>query len=470
MSWTRASLLLLTIALGSCEAIFPSGPSPDNCVVNPGLCDISLGQICNATTKRCTPAGACSAIAQCETAAAVECRSGQCVPCEANTQCQVWSTERKVSPALTICVKPTGAAGGTCGQCATKADCTANPDKAFCDPVALECRGCLLHSECDSATGMGDGICSRPNDYPAGLAMVGRCVPASSIAYLGNNPAGCETNSANPSSVSKPYCTLAVAMAAVGKSIIKVLPSGTPYPAIALTTQTVTLVGPGRDASPGAVFPSVDLNGTGTLTLSDVQVVASAGTAAVICRGNGKLNLIASSVSSASGQHGIDADSCTQINLERTRVRAVGRSGLVVGRSITDVTYRIVNNSFVDSGNGSNNVIVLGSKADGVFNYNTVTRNANSVFCSNGQALNNSILVKNNNAMPMGCSASGNSETSETITLDPALDPKLAADQAARTLCVDKGTEPLAGEVLTDFFGNMRPIGKARDKGFHELE
>ena len=85
--------------------------------------------------------------------------------------------------------------------------------------------------------------------------MIGRCVASSSIAYLGNNPSGCETMGANPSSPTKSRtATLTVAMMS-GKQYIRVLPSPTPYPALTLATGTVTLIGPGRDASPGATFP-----------------------------------------------------------------------------------------------------------------------------------------------------------------------------------------------------------------------
>jgi hypothetical protein len=469
MSWTRASLFLSIAGLLSCDAIYPTDSNPKNCVLNPGICDISIGEVCDLKAKVCKTAGTCSAIAQCESASAVQCKSGACVPCEADTQCRVWSTERMVSPAQNFCVKPTGASGGTCGQCGTSADCTADPAKSFCDTTTHICRGCLQHSECDTSPGDGSGVCYRPNDYPAAPAnMLGRCAPtgaAGSIAYLGNSPAGCEMMGTNPSTVSKPYCTLAVAMAS-GKPYIKVLPSATPYPAIALTNQTVTLIGPGRDASPGATFPAVDLNGTGTLTLSDVVVQASAGTAAVLCRGNGNLNLVASNVSGSVA--GIDANACATINIERTRISTPSRLAIQVGGAST-TTYRIVNSLVVDSGSpGSPNPVRLNNMAMGVFAYNTVTRSAGSVQCLNMLDLRYSVFV-NNGTAPVGCTVSS-SVTDDAVQLNSDPEPKLQPSQAVTDKVIDKGDQPAAGEVQTDYFGTPRPKGKGWDKGYHELQ
>lgn len=469
MNLRRIASVLLPLCVISCDALFPHGINPPNCVVNPGICDASQGQICNTVSERCETSGVCSAIAQCESPSAVQCKSGACVPCEADVQCQVWSSERTVTPALNFCVKPTGASGGTCGQCRASSDCSSDPAKAFCDQSTHVCRGCLQHSECDTTAGDGSGICYRPNDYPAAPAnMVGRCVaagPGGQIAYLGNNPAGCETMATNPSSVSKPYCTLAVAMAS-GKQYIKVLPSPTPYPAISLTNQTVTLIGPGRDASPGAFFPSVDLNGTGTLTLSDVVVSASAGTAAVQCRGNGNLNLVASNITAT--VPGIDANACATLNIERTRMSTPSRLAIQAGGAGT-TTYRITNSLVIDSGGPvSMHPIRLNTMAIGVFAYNTVTRSSGSVQCLNPYDLQSSVLVLNGTP-PVGC-AVGSSVTDDAVVLGGGNEPKLQPSQAATDQVIDKGEQPAAGEVLTDYFGTPRPKGTGWDKGYHELQ
>jgi hypothetical protein len=379
-----------------------------------------------------------------------------------------------VTPALNFCVKPTGAAGGTCGQCGVNSDCMADGAKAFCDPTTHVCRGCLQHSECDGTAGAGAGLCYRPNDYPAAPAnMLGRCVPNTSIAYLSNNAAGCENVAANPSSLAKPYCTLALAIAS-GKPFIKALPSPTPYPAINITmNQTVTLIGPGRDASPAVTFPSVMFNSAGTLSLSDIAVSASAGTAGVLCDGNGTLNLIASSVvTTVDGVTGVEGKNCT-LNIERTRVQAKQASAIVVGKSAT-TTYRIINSAIVSSGSNFSGIvsILLEAGASGVFNYNTVTRNELSVFCGNQQELANSILMGNNSRAPSAACKITTSVIDESVGLDSNGDPKLLSTAANRMLVIDQGTAPAAasGEVATDFFGNLRPIGKGWDKGFHELQ
>jgi len=466
MSWTRILVLLSALPFASCDALFPSAPSPDNCVLNPTICDTSLGQYCDTGSKRCSGGGSCSAIAQCMMPTAVQCLSGACVPCDADTQCRVWSTERKVDPALGYCYKPTGAPGGTCGRCAQNAHCTTDPSKSFCDTTTLTCRGCLSHSECDSAAGAGDGICRRPGDAPAGLGVTGQCIASSMVAFLGNNPAGCETNSANPSTAAKPYCTLAVAIAS-GKPVIKVLPSATPYPAIAVTTQTVTLVGPGRSASPGATFPSVDLNGSGTLTLSDVTVAATAGIA-VQCRAGGTLNVIASNITHTGGK-GIDGNDCKMLTVERTRISTPGDTAILAG-AMANTVYRIVNSLIIDSARaGSMHPVRLGSNASGVFNYNTITRCSGSVDCGNRLPLSNSVLVQNG-AMPNGCDVATSVVEDAAAVLGTGSEPKLQSGQDAVRLCIDLGEQPSANDVQTDYFGNPRPKGKAWDKGYHELQ
>jgi len=466
MNRNRFTLLLASLALVSCEALFPHSANPDNCMLDPTICDGAKGMVCNQTTQTCQMAGSCSAIAQCDSPSAVACQSGQCVACTADTQCVVWSTERNVSPALKFCAVPTGATGGTCGECKSNANCVGVASAAFCDQTTLKCRGCLQNSECDSTVGAGDGVCKRPGDPATLPGMAGQCVTAGSIAYLGNSPAGCEMSGANASSVSKPYCNLMVAIAS-GKAVIKVLPSATPYPAISLTTQTATLVGPGRDASPGATFPSVDLNGSGMLTLSDVTVSASAGTAAVQCRGRGNLNIIASNISAS--VTGVAADDCASLTVERSRISTPARLALQAGGTGA-TTYRIVNSVVVDSGSASlMNPIRLGLSASGVFNYNTVTRSVGSVLCVNGQELQNSVLVNNGGAAPMGCSANS-SVTDDAVTLESGPEPKLQRTQSALSLVIDKGGAPAQGEVQTDYFGAQRPKGKGWDKGYHELE
>lgn len=469
MNLRRIASVLLPLCVISCDALFPHGINPPNCVVNPGICDASQGQICNTVSERCETSGVCSAIAQCESPSAVQCKSGACVPCEADVQCQVWSSERTVTPALNFCVKPTGASGGTCGQCRASSDCSSDPAKAFCDQSTHVCRGCLQHSECDTTAGDGSGICYRPNDYPAAPAnMVGRCVaagPGGQIAYLGNNPAGCETMATNPSSVSKPYCTLAVAMAS-GKQYIKVLPSPTPYPAISLTNQTVTLIGPGRDANPGATFTSADVTGSGTLTLSDVVVVGS-GTASIQCgmTSTGKINVIASNITGS----GIDANYCAGLTVERTRLNTPGRLAIQAGGAANTV-FRIVNSLVIESGSpGSPQPVRLGLNATGVFNYNTVTGSTGSVRCLQPFTIANSVLV-NNGMLYEGCMAQTSVTDDMAAVLGAGPEPKLQNNQTAANLCIDRGEPPPAGDIQTDYFGNPRPKGKGLDKGYHELQ
>lgn len=467
MSWTRILVLLSALPFASCDALFPSAPNPDNCVLNPAICDISLGQICDLATKRCSGGGgACSAIAQCPMPTAVQCLSGACVPCDVDTQCKVWSTERKVDPALGYCYKPTGAAGGTCGRCSSNSHCTADASKAFCDKTSLTCRGCLAHTECDSVAGAGDGICQRPGDPPSGLAPLGQCVPAAMIGYLGNNTAGCQMNAAMASTPAAPYCTPTIARDS-GKAIIKVQGSASPYPALVVTTQTVRFVGPGRDAAQTATFPSVDLNGAGTLVLSDVVVAAST-TPAVQCRADGTLSLIASNLTNSAGQ-GIDAKDCKSLTVERTRISTPGRYAMEVGGTRA-TTYRIVNSLVIGSASsGAPHPVQLKFNASGVFNYNTITGSTGSVDCGNSFVLANSVFVKNGMA-PNACDAATSVVEDSAMVLGAGTEPKLQNSQDAIRLCIDRGEQPAANDVQTDYFGNPRPKGQGWDKGYHELQ
>lgn len=466
MSRTRASLLLAFAALLSCDALYPTGQNANNCVLNPGICDISMGQTCNSMTKKCQGGGVCSAIAQCESPSAVECRSGACVPCEADTQCNVWSTERKVVPTLGRCYVPPGATGGTCGRCSKNEHCAGEPNKSFCDTTTLTCRGCLKHSECDTTPGAGDGLCQRPGDPDSGIAATGQCLPLSMIGYLGNNPAGCQMNPAMASTKDNPYCNPTVARDAM-KPVIRVLPSATDYPAISVTTQTLRLIGPGRDASPGATFVSADVNGSGTLTLSDLNVKAS-GVIAVQCRGGAKLNVIASNITG--GTAGIDGNDCSRLTIERTRVNTPGRPAIQAGAMSTTV-YRIVNSLVIDSSGGGSfrYAVRFGGNASGVFNYNTITGCDGSVQCANQLPLENSILVKNNGPVS-GCDAVSSVTDDAADLLSTGSEPTLKSSQAALTFCIDRGAMPPANEVQTDYFGNLRPKGKGWDKGYHELQ
>ena len=466
MSRTRASLLLAAFAVFGCQALFPHGDNPENCVLNPGICDTANGVICNAMTQLCQKAGDCSASAQCDSEAAAFCELGQCVPCSLDTQCITWSKDRRVSPARNFCYVPTGASGGTCGECKSNENCGSSVGGPFCDLTTLKCRGCLFHSECDSMPKAGDGVCKRPGDPSTIAGATGQCVPAGTIAYLGNMPAGCEASGANPSSVSKPYCTLAAAMASMttlGKSVIKVLPSATTYPAINLANQTVTLVGPGRDASPGATFPSVVLTGSGTLTLSDVVVSASVGPAAIHCTGTGQLNVIASNVVNPGG-NGIVSTTCASVTIERTRVNSPGSYAIEVNGP-----YRIVNSLVVESGGNGMHPVFFKSNAVGVFNYNTVARSSGSVICAQPVTISNSTFVQNR-MPPESCNINTSVVDATGMLLGTGSEPKLQNNPLAAMLCIDRGEQPPANEVQTDYFGALRPKGGGWDKGYHELK
>lgn len=51
MNRNRFTLLLASLALVSCEALFPHSANPDNCMLDPTICDGAKGMVCNQATQ-----------------------------------------------------------------------------------------------------------------------------------------------------------------------------------------------------------------------------------------------------------------------------------------------------------------------------------------------------------------------------------------------------------------------------------
>ena len=467
----RVRFLAAALALGTsmgCEAILPSEVNKDNCVLNPGICDIAGGQTCDMNLKRCVPrGGTCAGPVDCTMATAAACPDRQCVPCSADNQCKAWSQARVLAMPLDFCV------GGTCGNCRTNVDCAGSSVGGICDDKTHLCRGCEAHTECDSAAGAGDGICRRPGDYPETPPVgveAGKCVPSSLIAFATNKGSNCEMMSTNSSTLSRPYCNLTIAAASV-KPYIKVLPAN--YTALTLNGMSVNLVGPGRDAAQGAILAGLAVNG-GTVSVSDLIVQASPGVIAAQCRGSASLYLNYTKVSSVNAI-GVDAQQdCSRVYIDRTRIESTGTLAITIGEAgTTAASYRIVNTAVVQSGGaGAANVnpVRLGSNANvGIFAFNTLSGTIGGVSCTKGtQSLTDSIISVGSGTPVATCMQAR--LAIGTAELMAGTEPMLTTSAANTACCIDKGVNPSGNLVVTDYFGTKRPVGAGFDIGFHEVQ
>lgn len=468
----RVRFLAAALALSTsmaCEAILPSEVNKDNCVLNPGVCDIAGGQTCDMNLKRCVPrGGTCAGPVDCMMPTSASCSDGQCVPCSADNQCKAWSQARVLAAPLDFCV------GGMCGNCRTSADCAGSSVGLRCDDKTHLCRGCEAHTECDSAAGAGDGICRRPGDYPETPPVgveTGKCVPSNLIAFATNKGSGCEMMSANGSTLSRPYCSLTIA-AASGKPYIKVLPAN--HSALTLSSTTVNLVGPGRDAAQGAILAGLTVNG-GTVSVSDLTLQPNMGVVAAQCRANATLYLNYAKVYSNNG-FGVDAQQdCAKVFVDRTRIESTGSLAITVGEAGTAATtYRIVNSAVVQSGASdaaNRNPVRLGDNASsGVFAYNTLSGTVGGVSCTKTtQSLTDSIISVGSGT-PVATSCTQARLAIGTAELMAGTEPMLTTSAANTGCCIDKGVKPVSNEVTTDYFGTKRPVGGGFDIGFHEVK
>ncbi len=461
-----AAALALSTSMG-CESILPSEVNKDNCVLNPGICDIAGGQTCDMNLKRCVPrGGSCAGPVDCMMSTAPACSDGQCVPCSADNQCKAWSVARVLAMPLDYCV------GGTCGSCKTNADCATSSVGGLCDTTTHQCRGCEANGECDSAPGAGDGICRRPGDYPetppTGVET-GKCVPSNLIAFATNKGSNCEMMSINGSTLSRPYCNLTIA-AASGKPYIKVLPAN--HSALTLNGTSVNLVGPGRDAAQGAILAGLAVTG-GTVSVSDLQITPTGGAVGAQCRGSASLYLSNTKVTSSASVAVDASQDCSKIVVDRSRLEATGELAITVGLAGTQtVDFRIVNTAILQSGSlTSQEPVRLDAKASmsGIFAFNTLVGAFGGVRCaSTTQTITDSIISVSAGMAVRNCSKQRVSEGA--VEFASAVEPKLNQSATNQACCIDKGVNPSGNLVLTDYFGTKRPVGAGFDIGFHEVK
>lgn len=467
----KAPFFLLAAVAGlSCDAIFPPVNNPENCALEGApacpdgmVCDKNQSLKCVPIKNSCTGPAACPS----ETSAACPVDTGICTPCSADNQCTAWSTAHNHTPALTHCAK------GLCIECTASTDCT-DSLKPTCDATTGDCRACKIDGDCAS------GICRKAGDYPetppvSGL-MTGQCVSPTNIAYASNNASGCSDTGAG--TMAQPYCSVAKAMTA-GKAYINVLASATPYPALTVGSGNVVLIGPGRDASPTATFPSVTVNGGATLALSGVSIAASAvaPAGAVTCTAGGTLYLRDAVITNTPGR-GIDAESgCAKLYVERTRINNTTAYGIIIGGTGATVTqYRIVNNALVlcgSPGTGEEYAVKLGTKSSptGYFAYNTLNKNNKGLICDTDRTINDSIVAGSTGVNIAGCSPQVLKNVQTTADLASGAEPKLLDTAPNAACCIDKGVIPMQPQTIpTDYYGVDRPMGGGYDVGYHELK
>jgi len=273
---------------------------------------------------------------------------------------------------------PRCGAAGACVACrvATQAqDCMAAA-APVCDATTSACRGCQAHSECAS------GVCK------AG----GICASSSEVLYVNNN-AGKGCMAAGPGTTASPFCEVqAAALAAVtgSKPYVVVGGSSTAYAGVSLTATAsaigpLTIVGPGRNATPTAqlaqaavpalavatsgsnltvTVDGLDLRGAGTPT-------PSAGVkCSVVTTGTPTLT-VRNSIIQQSGAAGVDSSSCT-VSFDGN---VIGPSNTGGGLSLAGGSFTVSNNLIVANGTTAPGVVLSGTFSSTLWWFNTVAGN-----------------------------------------------------------------------------------------------
>lgn len=156
---------------------------------------------------------------------ACEADSGRCLECLVDSECSGKPTRSFcVKRACAACSaanavacgtrdpsKPICLANGSCGECASSADCTI-AGKPICDTAAGACSACTSDSQCQ-AKGTGPGVCLAD----------GHCATAAETAYVGHTTMGsCSDTAAKAGALQSPFCSADKAVAS-GKPVLIVL-------------------------------------------------------------------------------------------------------------------------------------------------------------------------------------------------------------------------------------------------------
>jgi hypothetical protein len=434
-----------------------------------------------------TPPPACVVSGTCPSPMPV-CENNMCRACNAAGDDTVCAMRSAASPHC----KLSGTNAGMCVACNVNADCpmatpTCNPDGT--------CRTCAANSDCDSK------ICTT---------ATGACVPESDIVYVDNknNPACSDTG--KDGTRLNPYCSITRALMAIdvlSRHYVQIEGSPTKYASFNLgdTSVSVTLVGPGKEATTKAIIQSAhDMVGINIAPASNT-VSVTANLQGLVFLGDGSQNLLVCSSGftsipnltivdcsfANSGNYNISVDKCRFTMLQSYSSGATKAGLILLGQANN---FYVENNFFW--GNATGVDIEL---ANGRFSFNTVAYNATTegIVCGAANVpIADSIVVKNKQNGGTQFTQSGGGSTcllsnvvtgtdnygSGQITLMPS--PKSATDlhldttpgpalTANQACCIDKingpGPTPSPSPLPTrDIDNQMRFQGASWDIGADE--
>jgi hypothetical protein len=392
------------------------------------------------------------------------CAAGVCRKCTSsldNDQCVAHK------PNTPRCDVPSG----RCVQCVKSEDCT-DPTTPICTGEFI-CRKCAKHDECASGVCTMDGSCAIPNQ----IAVVNNAVTCDDV-------------------LGKPYCQIQPAVLSKTPYIL-VKGSATAYNAVTLAAATdnvtVTIIGPGRSASPlasvagsGTAAVSVSVATAGRradVVLDGLDLVGSNGimkNVGVDCNvsgGTANLTVKNSSIHD-SGLVGLRNTSCNVIIDANVIGPANGGGGITLA---TTPSYVITNNLIGANGQNGRGV-TIDDASSGTFAFNTVAGNLypaglGGVDCGGGapKTLSYSIIVGNSGASQVGAQCSLQQSVTGgaagTPTFVSTTDFHLKKDDPANlACCVDKVAAPMTSGSDHDVDAVGRPIGGGWDVGADEAQ
>jgi|GEM_PF-3632055 len=471
----RSPVFMLTVLLVACVGAVRNPLYCDDVVV----CVDPVFSICDPIAHECQSglsdggddlardqaAPECTLSAAClEPLAPICTTEGRCAACGSDGECLARST-----------LWPRCQASGACVVCQVATDCSTSAP--VCDQGS--CRACRSHGECGSA------VC-RPD---------GTCVPPADVAYVGHS-VSC-ANSMHASTPANPFCELGPAVAS-GKSWVVVAGSSTAYATtgVVFSGTTLTLVGPGRAASPSAVLagttaPSVQVAVGETITIDGFEITTSLVDAVFCSTTDGSSSLtIHDCFIHGAGKAGIAVNDCI-VTVDASIVSGNAGGGIKLASAAYTVTNTII------AGNGSGVATAAGVSIDngstGVFAFNTVAKNtvaagAGGVDCGSGatKSIADSIVWRNTTSagtqLGPACvldhvvTVAGDDSRGTRAALAPtfvsSIDFHLVANDSANlACCIDQVAATGTPHADHDVDGHVRPRGGGAtpyDIGAHE--
>lgn len=160
--------------------------------------------------------------------------AGICVDCLIDMDCK--DTTRPICGANHVCrgcmatpnecathVGRTACASGTCVECASSSDCTADPKKPICNVAGGNiCRTCQADAECVAKGATDPGVCMAQTD--------GHCAMSAETIYVQNSTSGtatCSDTATTAGTANQPFCSMQPVPAALSSILDLVVVRGT---------------------------------------------------------------------------------------------------------------------------------------------------------------------------------------------------------------------------------------------------